>query len=679
MKIALAQMEVLPGRVELNVNKMLFLIKQAKKIGVDLIAFPEMCLSGYLLGDKWTEEAFCRDLMHYNEIFRKASEKEEGLPGIAIAYGNIFLDSEVNKRVGDNKHHPNKDGRTRKYNAVYIFQNGKAVMRLKENNFLPAGVQPKTLLPSYRFFDDPRYFFSMEDIAKDFAVPLDDLYWPYLIEVKGEKIPIGFEICEDLWCEDYRMTGEALNVTKILLSKGARAIVSLSASPWTYGKNAARDRKIQFLKRDCGEKFAPFFYVNNTGAQNNGKNIITFDGGSTVYNSQGVSVQLSKAGYEEELLINDTEEIYLASSAVRTEKSYIAQKLDALLAGIKHLKNLQKLSTEEIKFMIGLSGGVDSSVVAAVLCLAAGKENVIGVNMPTEFNSKSTKDAARQVAEQLGITYFEIPIADLTKINEKLLDGNGGNGTLKLNSLQKGNLAAKIRGTNILSNLAARYQAFLTNNGNKLEVALGYATLYGDVNGAIAVIADLSKPEVFALGKYLNEEIFKREVIPNKLFPDHLFRFAEGQIVPSAELEENQIDPMKFGYHDALLMLMTDYRKRSAEDFLLLFKEGTLTKYLEQVLQPIIGCSPGYGLALMQRWGVDDAEKFIADIEWFFSLVQRSVFKRVQAPPIIITSKTAYGYDLRESQLPWQYTQEYLRLKEEVLRGGRYVEKLNRP
>lgn len=665
MKIALAQMEVIPGRPKKNLETMLNMIETAKRKEVDLIAFPEMCLGGYLVGDKWLEDSFCLNLMGCNQVLRKSSE------GIAVAYGNIFADNQINTRVKDTNYHPNKDGRSRKYNAVYVFQNGKPAARAQETNILPAGVQPKSLLPNYRFFDDERYFFSLEDVAKDFGAPLERLAQPFLIEVNGQKIPVGFEICEDLWCEDYRRNGEAQNITKMLIENGAEYIINVSASPWTFGKNQARDNSIKFLKQDSGEKFVPFFYVNCVGAQNNGKNIVTFDGGSTVYNAQGELIIFDQKAYAQELIEVDAKELNQGAKS-RPEKAYIEQKCEAIVRGIQHVKDMQGKS-EHPRFILGMSGGVDSAVVAALLTLAVGKDKVLGVNMPTKFNSDQTKHSAAHTAEQLGIPYLTIPVGELAELNEKVLEEHDLDGQhRKLNALQKGNIAAKIRGTSILSNLAAKYHALFTNNGNKLEVALGYATLYGDVNGAICPIADLTKSEIFDLARYLNNSVFKREVIPWKVIPDQLYRFAKDQIQPSAELEENQIDPMKFGYHDALLMMMTDYKKRSAEDIMRLYVTGALDKEIEKYLHQ----EEGYGYQLMKRWGVDDPKTFIGDLEWFSRGIQRSVFKRVQAPPIIITSKSSYGYDIRESILPYESSLEEDRLREKILAGKEYQPKV---
>ncbi len=658
MKIALAQMNVIPGRPKKNLETMLRMINEAKQQNVDLIAFPELCVSGYLVGDKWTDDSFCEGMMSFNKDLLDASE------GIAIAYGNIYLDKDINQRVSDAKKHPNKDGRSRKYNGVYVVQNGKAVPRLKPTKILPEGVQPKGLLPNYRFFDDERYFFGLEDIAKDFDVTLEELAQPFLIERDGKLVPVGVETCEDLWCEDYRRKGEAQNITKMLIDNGAKYIVNVSASPWTFGKNGARDKRIQFLKEDSGDSFVPFFYVNCVGAQNNGKNIITFDGGSTAYNREGQSVVLTRGPYEEQLLIVDNENLN-GGPVTRAEKTRIAQKLDTIIQGIRHLKDVLGLE-EQPKYVHAMSGGIDSAVTAALLVMAVGADKVLGINEPTQFNSEKTKKAAAETAAKLGIGYMVIPMGEFSEANEALLDKYDLFSTKPFTDLQRGNIAAKIRGTAILSNLAAKHGALFTNNGNKLEVALGYATLYGDVNGAIAPIADLTKVEVFELARYLNEQVFHDEVIPNVLLPDELFHF---QIPPSAELEHDQVDPMKFGYHDALLTMITDYKKASAENLLQWFNEGTLHQKVGAALQR----DADYGYALMERWGVDQAEEFVKDLEWFMPTIQRNVFKRVQSPGIIVTSKSAYGYDIRESMLPWETSRKYDHLRREVLGNEKYL------
>ena len=460
----------------------------------------------------------------------------------------------------------------------------------------------------------------------------------------------------------------------MLIENGAKIIVNISASPWTYGKNATRDRKVKFLKSESGDKFVPFFYVNHTGVQNNGKNFVTFDGGSTVYNKNGEPIRFSKAAYEEELMIIDEKDLN-GKAIERAKRNKIEQKYHALLAGIRHMKTTIG-SNEQPSYVIGLSGGIDSSLVAALLVKAVGKDKIIGVNMPTKYNSQKTKDAAANLAKKLGIKYIVVPIGSLVDTNIELLNNADADKTAKkLSVLNIENVQAKIRGTSILSNLSAKYGSIFTNNGNKIETALGYATLYGDVGGAIAVIGDLTKTEIVEMCKFMNKEIFKEEVIPEILFPDRLWRFSEEKIIPSAELKEKQIDPMKFGYHCALTDAMTDYKKHTPVEILNWFLDGTLDKNLDKYFEGTIENPQGTTLELMKRWNVTNPEEFVKDLEWFDGLVNKNVFKRVQSPPIIITSKSAYGFDIRESVLPSETTREYDQLKEQVLRMKEYKPK----
>ena len=204
----------------------------------------------------------------------------------------------------------------------------------------------------------------------------------------------------------------------------------------------------------------------------------------------------------------------------------------------------------------------------------------------------------------------------------------------------------------MLAGLAAKHGLIFTNNGNKTEVALGYATLYGDVNGALAPIADLYKTQVFALARYLNRHVYEREVIPENLL--------DGSIVPSAELSEAQDvtkglgDPIKYGYHDALLRQMIEYRHHPA-DILAWFLDGTLLDAIE------------WQDAERFRGYFSDSKRWLDDLEWLAGQLHASYFKRIQAPPIIVVSKRAFGFDLRESQLPSYTPKIYDRRRERVL------------
>jgi NAD+ synthase (glutamine-hydrolysing) len=645
-------MDVVPGKPEHNVKKMLDMISRAKDKSADLIAFPELCISGYLISDKWYDDAFCHDMMAYNDVIRDASQ------GISIAYGNIFVDDDINARIGDEHPHPNKDGRTRKYNTAVIVQNGEFARRKSAVKLLPEGHQPKTLFPNYRFFDDERYFYSLHEIATDFGVKLTTLAQPYLINVKGREIPVGFEICEDLWCKDYREELSAMNITKHLINNGAELVINLSASPWTIGKHSARDRRLLFLKEEVGDQFVPFVYVNNVGAQNNGKNIITFDGGSSVYNQNGQPSLINKSRFKEELFF--TEAANLTTLDHRPKVDHIEQKYEAIRTGIRHIRDMNGWD-DHPKFLVGLSGGVDSALSAALVSSVVGPDNVLTVNMPSVYNSSKTIAAADHVAQKLGIQHLNIPIDSIVEPQQQLF--NSLDRQLEspkwMRDLSDENIQAKTRGTSILSNVAGRYGYMFTNNGNKLEIALGYVTLYGDVGGAVAPIGDLTKSEVFEMARLINR-MKGQSIIPESLLPDELFRFAADQIIPSAELKDEQIDPMKFGYHCAVLTAMTRFIRVTPEDLCTWFLQGSLHSNLEIPLN------------LIERWGVDDPKTFIEDLEWFSSSIQKSVFKRIQAPPVIVSSTSAYGYDIRETQMPHYRTRKFIELKGQVLKSGQY-------
>lgn len=664
MKIALAQMHVVPMEPEKNLSNMLQMIADAKAASTNVIVFPELCISGYLLSDQWLNRQFCRDVMALHEKLLQASEPEENKQqGIAIIFGSIYecLDS----TSGGSGFHPNKDGRTRLYNAAYVVQNGEYVSRPQISSpLLPAGVQPKTLLPNYRFFDDERYFFSLQDVAEDYNVSLHSLAQPFTIQTGKGPIKLGVQVCEDLWCKDYRSNGDSINISKSLVAHGAQALINLSASPWTFHKNDARDRRIGFLKNEieqAGLAFVPFYYANNIGAQNNGKNIITFDGDTSAYNSKGELAAEAKVAFQQELLLLDQDSVE-NTRIERREANKIQQKYQAIITGLKHLPELLGWQNAP-DFVVGLSGGVDSALVTALLTLAFGKEKVWTVNMPSQYNSEKTRSAAAHISEKLGIRHIVVPIENLVSENQGIFEelDKSCPSPEWMRKLSDENIQAKIRGTSILSNIAGRYGRMFTNNGNKVEIALGYATLYGDVGGVIAPIGDLTKTEVFDMLRYLNAEVFKDEVLPEAMVPDELFRFGEDDIAPSAELRDAQLDPMKFGYHCKLLEACTSFKKTSPEEVMQWYLDGTLAENLD--MNP----------ALISRWGVDVPGTFMEDLEWFYEGIRKSVFKRIQSPPIILTSPSAYGFDIRESQLPKWRSANYQQLKAQVLKMTTYT------
>ena len=640
MKIALCQLDVKAGRPEKNLQNMLDFIDQAKSKQIDMIIFPEMAVGGYLVGDVWLEESWCDYLMECNSVLQEASE------GIILIYGNILIDK--SKR--------NTDGRIRKYNAAYIFQNKQPIVHpINSKLGIPNGVSFKSLLPNYRYFDDKRYFYPFIDLIREMGVTIENAYQPFKITVNNQEYHIGLSICEDMWYEDYsRIYNKELqipyNPLGTLVRNGADFIINISSSPWTYGKEQARNNRIKSLQKDLNSQLVPVYYVNACGVQNNGKNIITFDGGSTIYNQFGSQIFDYRAeDFQEQLItVEHTTILNDKGSHHHTNKPKLKQKYEAIIQGIR---SLDEMMDWKPNYIIGLSGGVDSSLVATLVAHAVGSDRILALNLPTEYNSAKTRDSAAKLVKNLKIRrYFELPIVDLVQENTTLLEKTG-----PIPSLAAENIQAKIRGTSILSNLAGMHNGVMTNNGNKLEIALGYATLYGDVNGAIAPIGDLTKTEVFQMARDINHQF--GELIPPEVIPDENFTFSKAGIPPTAELKHNQLDPMKFGYHDALLVAFTDYQKKTPEDILRWYQKGKAT-FCEKL---------GITSMLFEKYHLGDTKAFIADLEWFTKTIRKNIFKRIQSPPIVLVSKSAYGFDIRESQFVWTPSFAYQRLKEHIL------------
>ena len=343
----------------------------------------------------------------------------------------------------------------------------------------------------------------------------------------------------------------------------------------------------------------------------------------------------------------------IGSTGIAPEQTEIEAIHDAIVTGLRHLDHVRGCGN---RYLIGVSGGIDSGVVACMLRIAFGPERVFAVNMPTRFNAGVTRENARSLCEALGIDYLSCPIEDLYRALSARIRAAGFEhepGTYT--RLVDENVQARIRGSDMLAGLAAKCGLVFTNNGNKTEVALGYATLYGDVNGAVAPIADLYKTQVFALAQHLNETVFGREVIPRNLI--------DGETVPSAELSEAQDvtrglgDPIRYGYP----------RRPAAP--------------ARRVPAPsprspgVVSRGGAAGAHRMGRRGsapdvLPDARAFVEDLEWVAGQLRASCFKRIQAPPIIVLSKRAFGFDLRESQLPAYAPRAWERAKRALLSGG---------
>lgn len=331
------------------------------------------------------------------------------------------------------------------------------------------------------------------------------------------------------------------------------------------------------------------------------------------------------------------EEGRISEAKPETEKIALA-----LVTGLRDfMKNIGQK-----KIVIGLSGGIDSAVVAMLAVLAVGRENVVAINMPSEFNSETTKGLAKRLADELDIRYEIMPIQTSVEYTRGQIEKTLG---ISTEGLILENIQARDRGSRVLAGVAATLGAVFTNNGNKTEVSQGYATLYGDVNGSVAPIADLYKTQVFELARYLSA----RHGIPT------LMDICD--IPPSAELsadqsvDEGKGDPFTFEYHDKLIYQFVEGRQDPA-DILAACLAGNLERKLG-IPKPAIG-PDGY---------FPTVEAWITDVERIWKNYKISFFKRVQAPPILTVSRRAFGYDLEESQNGVYFTREYARIKTELL------------
>ncbi len=618
-------MKVAPKQPSRNVEAIIRGIELAKKEGIELIVFPEMAVPGYLIGDLYDDESFIHDVESYTSDIVQATQ------GIAVAFGTLST----------NQGKVNRDGRIRKYNSAVIAQDGELLRTVH-----------KTLHPNYRYFDDSRYFHPSGELAREMGFELSNFLYPTKLNLEGKKVSVGFMLCEDMWQADYLD-----NPGKSLVKNGAEILVNLSCSPWGWRKNDKRHRVVKELLGDLGR---PLIYVNNVGVQNNGKNIITFDGASTVYDSSG-RVVLQATPWEEEVVVFDRALASLYGNNEELERPALDehQELTEIYKSITLGLGEFFRGNNITRAVIGLSGGIDSAVVACLLEQALGAKNVYAINMPSKFNSQSTINAAEEVAKALGINYATLPITDSVELTAKeltYLKFERSEFQGELTSFMLENVQARDRGSRILAGLAAKLGGIFTNNGNKTEMSLGYSTLYGDVSGAIAPIGDLWKGQVYALARFLNNEVYRRDVIPGSIISGH----PDFSIVPSAELsaeqnvDEGKGDPINYPYHDALLRELVEYRK-NPETVLHSYIEGTLDETLRIPKGTVAG-------------SFANAKEFVDDLEQKYHALQTSLFKRVQAPPVIVVSKSSFGYDFRESLGVADFTRKYIELKAEALK-----------
>lgn len=658
IRIAFGQIQVHPGDPATNFQSMMQAIDYAKAVSTDILIFPELCLSGYMVGDLWDQVPFINDCLYYGEELVKATVNTN----LTVIFGNVGVDESLR----------NLDGSLRKYNALYVASKGQLV----SNPSQPYPFTIKTLLPCYRYFNEPRYFTSANVVAKERHLSLSDINQPLTIPTRQGDFTIAPVICEDSWDTHYPDCPTSLMMESIK-AKGQHIdlIVNCSSSPYTIHKQVHRRT---LFSAQAKRYNTPIAYTNHVGIQNNGKNICIYDGCSTLYDVNGFVVEEVPA-FENTVrptLLKDTlwqplshsNTSHIEESKDSTTSTYIPTLFKALQYGIRQFLTQTGIK----KIVIGASGGIDSALNAALYSTVLPSENLYLVNMPSRYNSDMTKDLAYQLAQNIGCHYGVFPIEEGVSATIEQLENTSftnygtqcntegdSNSTsfLQLSTLAKENIQARDRSSRILAGIASAVNGAFTCNGNKTEFTVGYATMYGDLAGFLAVTGDVWKTDVYALACYMNKHIFKREVIPQGSI----------DVVPSAELSDAQDvtqglgDPLRYEYHDCLFRAFVEgtphtlpHQRLTPEDILCTYENGTL-EHLLGLPNPI----SHYFIS---------TEQFINDLErWWKSFNGLAVAKRIQSPPLFLVSERAFGTDLSESQLKPYFSRTYHIIKERVL------------
>jgi NAD+ synthase (glutamine-hydrolysing) len=614
INIAVCQMEVVPGRPDINTKIILDMIAESRTKQAEVVIFPEMCIPGYLLGDIWEQTAFLKDCENYGQEIIAASND------LIVIFGNVAVDWD---KISD-------DGRVRKYNACFVAYNGKL---LGGDNF-PHPFRIK--------LDDEQYFYSLRKLAEELGVKIEELMQPVYLNYKGGQLGLGCTINYPI--NPIQMVGN---------KSGVDLNVNISSLPFTLGKTSKRH---QYFSQQARETKVPLVSVNNVGMQNNGKTIYSFDGSSAVYNSLGELIHILDHTFEQSVDIINID-IADGGKNIPPIKLPAKQEIEHIYQALHYAVKKFTKAIGINKVVIGISGGIDSAVTAALYAKALGPENILLVNMPSKYNSATTKDLAATLADRLGAFYTVLPIQQavdltinqientaITKANEQI--------NLKIGQHVAENIQARDRSARLLAAVAAAFGGGFTCNANKTEMTVGYSTLYGDQAGFLVALGDLWKHQVYQLAAYLNEHVYQREVIPQGII----------DIVPSAELsfdqavDEGKGDPIIYNYHDYLFRAFIEV-SATPEDILRWYSEG--------VLEEQIGCEPGLVSKIFSS-----AEELVKDLErWWSQFTGIGLAKRIQAPPLLAISNRAYG-EYRESQNGIYYTKEYQHLKGRLL--GRY-------
>jgi NAD+ synthase (glutamine-hydrolysing) len=465
MKILVAQLDPTIGDFEGNTKKIVAALKRGRKEGVDLVVFPEMAICGYQPGDLLLHAPFVEE----SEAALSAIVPET--KGIAAVIGLV--------RKNQN------GGEKTLFNSAAVIQDGKLL-----------GFHDKILLPNYDVFDERRYFEPGREVK----------HW----ELKGKRVAVL--ICEDIW-QHAGMVGYTHYKTDPVAEVkkgGVDLLLNLSASPYHYQKP---DMRVQVCVAAAKSLHVPVIMCCQVG----GNDQLVFDGYSCCVNEKGELQQLAK-GFEEEEMVVD-----LGQKRAPAPFHYdpVRDLYSALVLGVRDYFRKQGFK----KACLGLSGGIDSALVACIAVEALGKENVQGVMMPSRYSSEGSITDAELLGKNLGIELIAIPIE---KIYGSYLETLEPHFKGKPFDVTEENLQARIRGT-LLMALSNKYGSLLLSTGNKSEMALGYCTLYGDMAGGLAVISDVTKMQVYALANWINRQ---GEVIPRSTV----------EKTPSAELRPNQKD-----------------------------------------------------------------------------------------------------------------------------------------
>jgi len=536
MKISLAQFNPTVGDFDGNSARILSLAEQAKRLGADLAVFSELCICGYLPLDLLERPAFIQ--RNHETLNRIAAQMP--LPAIVGYAGRVNPDLQrAGKSIA---------------NKAALIHEGRVVFE-----------QSKMLLPTYDVFDESRYF-----------QPGDRHYVYGLAQEQ-----LGITICEDVWNDKTFWASPMYPRDPVgeLINQGTSILINISASPFTIDKRFLR---LGMLRSIALHHKRPVIYVNQVG----GNDSLIFDGASTAFTATGKIAAQAKA-FEDDLVLFDT---ITGQGDVHDQPSdEIAYSYQALVMGTRDYVRKCKFS----KAIVGLSGGVDSAVVASIAVAALGTSNVLGVSMPGPFSSEGSKSDAQALARNLNIEFLTIPIGSVFESYKHALAPAFAD---RAPDTTEENIQARIRG-NYLMALSNKFGSMVLSTGNKSENAVGYCTLYGDMAGGLAVISDVPKLMVYELARYINRE---REVIPQSTIDKP----------PSAELRPDQKDTDSLPPYDVL--------------------DRILKAYIEEVKCPEeIAIETGIDL------------KLVRDIA---SLVDRNEYKRKQAAPGLKITSRAFGF-----------------------------------